>query len=462
MASITATEIVGATGGRIICGDPNAIFSGVSIDSRTIKSNELFVPLKGQRFDGHDFLLDALRGGSGALVSTPPVEPPRGRTLILVKNTLRALQDLARAVRLKSGIKVVGITGTNGKTTTKEIAAAILGIRNKVLKTSGNLNNHIGLPLSLLRVEPDDAFGILEMGASIQGDIRDLCAIALPEYGVITNVGMGHLEGFGDLATVRGTKLELFEAVRVLAVNGDDAFLMEGVRERLRNVNGRTVIPFGIFNREGVFADEIELGEKDSRFRVVFADGRSIHLRLPVPGRFNIYNALAAAAIAGALGAGPEEIRQGIESFAGVPMRLELREFSGATVISDVYNANPLSMEEAVKELVRLRKKRAIAVLGDMLELGSYAEEAHRKLGRWMAGLPVDIFVAVGPLMASAAEEFRGCRGRAITAPDSAAARNVLCGLWAEGDTVLVKGSRGMRMERVLKPGPGEEDGSAV
>ncbi len=465
MATIAVREILSATGGRLICGDTDAtVFTGVSIDSRSIADGELFVALKGERFDGHDFFMDAMKKGKGAVVSIPPAVPPKGKAVIHVRNTLKALQDIARYERTKRRITVIGITGTNGKTTTKELIASILGMRHRVTKNFGNLNNQIGLPLSLIRIGDGDEFAVVEMGASIRGDIKELCDIALPDYGVITNIGPAHLEGFGDIATVRSTKLELYDAVKTIAVNADDGLLMEGVSGRKLKGGGPDVITFGMSESADIYAKDAVLEEGRSLFSLCLGSA-CIDIALRIGGRFNIYNALAATSVCSALGAGPEEIKQGIESFEGVPMRLEFKELFGATVISDVYNANPASMEEAVKEMVRLRRTRTVAVLGDMLELGAYAEEAHRKLGKWMAGLPVDVFIAVGTLMARAAEEFSAARKSSsgvFEASTSDVARDILRNLCGEGDTVLVKGSRSMNMERVLGDGASKEVRNAL
>ncbi|HTR45623.1 MAG TPA: UDP-N-acetylmuramoyl-tripeptide--D-alanyl-D-alanine ligase [Thermodesulfovibrionales bacterium] len=459
MATLSVHEILEATGGRLIHGNLDAVFSGLSTDSRIVRRGELFIPLKGDRFDGHDFLGDALRDGAGALVSAPPTEPAEGKVMILVENTLRALQDIARFIRTKSGITVIGVTGTNGKTTTKELIASILGISHRTLKSEGNLNNHIGLPLSLAKITPGDKFAVVEMGASMKGDIRELCQIAVPDLGVITNVGLGHLEGFGTIEGVRSTKLELFDAVKTIAVNADDSFLMEGVLEKEQGPERPAVITFGLSEGAGVSARDIALEERRSVFTLCTERGGCSGTTLPVSGLFNIYNALAAASVCFALGIAPADIKEGIECFPGVPMRLEVKDFSGVTVISDVYNANPVSMEEAVRELVRLRRGRAIAVLGDMLELGGYAESAHRRLGRWMAETAVDVFIAVGPLMEMAAAEFSRGRGRTLTVSDSSEAGSALHAVCREGDTLLVKGSRGMLMEKVFD---GWEEGPTV
>lgn len=442
MGELNINELLEATGGRLIYGGSDT-FSGVSIDSRTIREGELFVALKGPNFDGHNFLAAALERGAGALVSSKPEAEFKGKSVIYVRDTLSAMQDMARYERLRRKVIVIGITGTNGKTTTKELTASILGVRHRVLKSSGNLNNQIGLPLSLLRGETEEEFAVMEMGASVKGDIKELCEIARPDYGVITNIGPGHLEGFGSLEMVRGTKLELFDAVKTVVLNADDEFLMKGVSGR----GAAKIMTFGIDSPADVYARDIELEAGGSVFTLCLGNKKNIGLRLNLSGRFNIYNALAAAAVCDALGTDPTDIKKGLESFSGVPMRLELKAVRGATVISDVYNANPASMEEALKELSRLRKKRAIAVLGDMLELGAYAEKAHRKIGAMMSGFKVDIFIAVGPMMSKAAEEFSQENNKVMVVSDAVEAGRLLSEIAAEGDTILFKGSRGMNME---------------
>lgn len=449
MWTLKINDLLEATGGKLLFGNSNGI-KGISIDSRTIKEGELFVALKGARFDGHDFLGEALNRGSGAIVSVPPAAPPRGKAIIHVANTLGALQNIAKYLRKKRGIPVVGITGSNGKSTTKEMTASVLGTRYKVLKNTGNLNNEVGLPLSLLSLTEDHGVAVLEMGASAPGDIKELCEVALPEYGVLTNIGPAHLEGFRSLEAVRATKLEMLDFVSTLAVNADDAFLMEG----LEHFKGR-LIKYGTDGSHNVYATDVELGERGSAFTLNM-DGSSSRVKLGIAGQINIINALGAAAVGMAFGLDIESISSGLEGFEGIPMRFEIRDYDGATVISDVYNANPASMEEALKELVRLRKRRAVAVLGDMLELGSYAEIAHRKLGAWMAGFPVDLFIGVGPLMKIAAEEFSSRNKPSVVVENAEEAKRILKERYLEGDTILIKGSRGMQMEIVLSGNGGQ------
>jgi UDP-N-acetylmuramoyl-tripeptide--D-alanyl-D-alanine ligase len=450
MGRLTTEEILQSTGGKVL-GGRTGKFSGISIDSRTIREGELFIALKGEKFDGHAFVDKALQSGAGALVQYPPSGMPPGKTVIEVKDTLLALQDIARFLRMKSALPVIGVTGTNGKTTTKELLSSIFGQRQKVLKTTGNLNNHIGLPLCIGRMEGDEDIMVLEMGSNRRGDIRQLCEIALPDICVITNVAPAHLEGFGSLEAVRDTDLEILHYAKIAAVNSDDTFLIEGIK----SYEGR-MITYGLKNRADVFAKDVMLGTRGSGFKLCFSDKRMISVNLQLSGSFNIYNALAAASVADSMGMSLEEIKNGLESFGGVPMRLEIRDMKGAILIYDVYNANPASMEEALKELVRLKRKRTIAVLGDMLELGAYAEEAHRKLVSLASDLNIDLLVAVGTEMKRASAEFRG---QVYKVQDAESARPVLEDLCGEGDAVLVKGSRGMQMEKVLWESAACEEG---
>ena len=444
MAVLTIEDIIAAAGGTIIRRNAGS-FAGVSIDSRNIQEGELFVALKGGRFDGHDFLPQALEKGSGAIVHVLQTAPREDKTIIQVPDTLKALQDIARFSRIKKDIPVVAVTGSNGKTTTKELTASILGTQYRILKNTGNLNNHIGLPLSLTKISDEDQIIVLEMGASAPGEIRELCGIAVPDYGILTNISRAHLEGFHDMQTVRKTKLELLETVRVVVVNADDRFLMEGI-----HVSGfqGAIMRYGIETPADIRATNITLCEQGSAFHLHFGENQFVEVNAHISGMFNIYNLLAAASIGYLFHIDPENIKKAIDSFTGVPMRLEFREINGIKIISDMYNANPASMEVAIKELARIRKGRSIAVLGDMLELGSYEEEAHRELGRCMSELSIDIFLAVGTRMAFAASAFRGSV-YILNNPEEAG--RFLRNIWGTGDTVLIKGSRGMHMERVLE-----------
>ncbi|MGE5239446.1 MAG: UDP-N-acetylmuramoyl-tripeptide--D-alanyl-D-alanine ligase [Chloroflexota bacterium] len=445
VASLTPQRLNEIVGGKIL-HEGSEPFSGVSIDSRTMRPGELFVALKGDRFDGHDFLDLALRTGAGAITEGSH-SCPEGKTVILVKNSLRALQDLARHVRKGFDGPVVGVVGSNGKTTTKELVSSMLCARFEVLRTPGNHNNHIGMPLAMARCPENAGVMVLEMGTNRPGDVAELCGIAEPDIGVITNIGSEHLEGFGSLGAVRDAELEILPYLKQVVVNADDAFLMEGIDGSFSGA----VRTFGVVSPLAtVTARDIVFLEGTTRFTLC-ADGASIQVTSHLSGRFNLYNCLAAASAALSVGLALDEVKKGIESFRGVEMRFGLEHRHGATFLNDVYNANPSSMEEAVKELERFaassRYGRAIAVLGDMLELGDYAEEAHKSLGRRLSRSPVALFIGVGPLMSLAVSGFDG---KGIALADSEEAGAYLNGTVREGDIVLVKGSRGMRMERVL------------
>jgi UDP-N-acetylmuramoyl-tripeptide--D-alanyl-D-alanine ligase len=444
METITIEDVIAATEGKTITRDQET-FSGVSTDSRSIQKGELFIALRGKNFDGHDYMQKALDRGNGAVVDMKQAFPVPGKTIIAVHDTLRALQDIAHHMRMKRDIPVIAITGSNGKTTTKELVATVLGTEHEVLKNSGNLNNQIGLPLSLTKIRDTDTIVVLEMGASAPGDIQALCTIAAPSFGVLTNINATHLESFKTLETIRKTKLELLGSVSTVVANADDLFLMEGIKQS--GYRGE-VITYGIDQEADVRAADIRLHDTGSRFQILFKDREPLWINTKISGMFNIYNVLAAASVGYLLDIDPFHIKDGIESFAGVPMRLQLREMNGMLVIGDMYNANPASMEAALRELVRISKGRTIAVLGDMLELGTYSEEAHRKIGRLLSELSVDVFIATGPLMSFAVSEYTG---KAFVARTSEDARNLLRGIYKAGDTILIKGSRGMRMERVME-----------
>ncbi len=447
-------DIVKATGGRVLSKGPDA-FSSISIDSRTIKDGELFLCLRGQRFNGHDFLGESLKVARGAIIDEQRIEDSfKDRTIVLVQDTLRALQALATYLRKRSIKNLIAITGSNGKTTTKELLWHILSRRGTAFKNEGNLNNEIGLPLSMINNVSrygDAHYGIFEMGASRPGDIRELCEIARPDYGVITNIGHAHLEGMAGLEGVFRTKAEMADFVKVLFINGDDRYL-----ERLKTNTDYKIITFGLGKDCSVRAEDIRLEDRGSRYKLIAAlqtlssKGLSVKtdIRLSIPGMGNLYNSLAVAAVSLYLDSPLETVKEGLEDFRGIKLRLEIKEIDGVNFIVDAYNANPDSMKNALKELLRLKNKRAIAVLGDMLELGPYSEELHRELGRLLSSEGVDIFLAVGPEMKKAAQEAKAIEVHSLETVEEAG--RLLSVILRPGDTVLIKGSRLMAMERVM------------
>ncbi len=432
---------------------------GVSIDSRTIREGELFVAIKGDRFDGHDFVSEAIKKGAwGALVERSAFESRYEslgglRNILPVEDTVFALQEISAMHRKKYSIPVVGITGSNGKTTTKEMLACILKRHGPVLKNEGNLNNHIGVPLTLLKLDQNHWSAAIEMGMSGEGEIDALARITAPAVGVITNIGPAHLEFLGNTDAVALAKAELLEHVRpggVAVLNADDRYF-----GMLRNKCGGRVVSFGIEHEADVSARNIR-PERDYTDFALVAEGSRADVRLRAVGRHNVYNALAAAAAAIAAGMPLDAVKGGLEDFLPVSMRSELRQVKERTVLADCYNANPGSTAAALETLASLRpeKKKAVAVLGDMLELGAAAVEAHREAGRRAARLGVDVLITVGPLARSMKEGALGAgmrKDRVFEAASTAQAAALLREHTGPGDVVLIKGSRGMKMEKILE-----------
>jgi UDP-N-acetylmuramoyl-tripeptide--D-alanyl-D-alanine ligase len=432
--------------------------TGVSIDSRNIKEGELFVALKGDRFDGHDFVPDAIRNGAwGALVVRSALEKKSSslgglKNIIPVEDTLSALQKMSWMHRKKFSIPIVGITGSNGKTTTKEMLALILKQNGPVLKNEGNLNNHIGVPLTLLKLNAGHRAGVVEMGMSAAGEIDALARLINPTIGVITNIGPAHLEFFGSMDKVAEAKGELLDNLKPEAtavLNADDPFLGT-LRSRF---NGR-IVTFGIRNKSNVSASSVRQ-ELDHTDFTITAEGSAANVRLYAVGTHNIYNALAAAASATALGVPIDAVKSGLDDFSPVAGRSEIKEIEGRTVFADYYNANPASMDAAIRTLVSLATgRRSVAVLGDMLELGAAGASAHRAAGRIVAQSGVSVLVTFGKLakhIAEGALEAGMPNDRVLEAPTHAGAAQLIRKLSSPGDVVLIKGSRGMKMEKILE-----------
>ncbi len=428
---------------------------GYSIDSRTVKSGELFFAIVGPRLDGHEFVKAAVAGGVVAAVVAKggAAKYPDSPALIRVKDTTRALQDLGAHVRRARPLPVVGITGSAGKTTAKEMTAAVLGQRFRVLKSEGNLNNAYGLPLMLLRLREDQEAAVLEMGMSYKGEIARLVEIADPDIGAILNVLRVHLEHFGSLEKIAAAKGELFRGMRREAVavyNADDRLVA-----RLGRAFAGETVPYGVEAAKAVVrADEIGIdGVSGSRFVLRRGPDR-LPIRLALPGRHNVYNALAAASIGFATGLSADEIRRGLESARPASMRGVLHRLkSGIEILDDSYNSNPAAMERALESLRTASPRgRRVLVSGDMLELGDYGRPAHARLGRQAAASGIDLFVAVGPLSARAADAARAAGAPEVRHfPDSEEAASYVASAVRPGDLVLVKGSRGMKMERVVR-----------
>lgn len=451
MAAFRLDEVARITGGRLLQGPPSLIFRSYSIDSRTIVPGELFFAVPGRR-DGHDFVRDAAgKGAAGAVVSRPLAGSDPGFGLVEARDTVTALQDLARAALLRRPVKIVGITGSVGKTTTKEFTAALLSSRYRILRSEGNFNNHLGLALSLLRLEPEHEAAVLEMGMSAAGEIAALTRIAPPDVAVITNVGPVHMQFFASLEDVARAKREILDGAAkgaAAVLNGDDPL----VRKMAAGWRGRTVT-FGLGPACDVRAEDVrrrgyegldltlKYGREEARVRFMFVN------EALVP------NLLAAAAVCLAFGLGLEDITPAIPALRPFPMRGVLEETFGIRLYDDSYNSNPRALEAALRSLAGLPAGRKVAVLADMLELGEGEQALHRQAGKTAAESGWDVLVAVGPLADFIAEGAAGAgmdKAAIHRFPDADAAAERIADIIRPGDLVLVKGSRGMRTEKII------------
>lgn len=456
---LTVEEILQATRGKLLQGNENT-FQGISTDSRTVLEGELFIALKGARFDGHYYALEALKKNAGGLLIDEDRlgdirrNGYRSRAVIAVKDTLAALGDIARSWRRKYKTPVVALTGSNGKTTTKEMIAACLETTFPILKTKGNLNNLIGVPLTLLGLTEKERVVVLEMGMNVPGEIRRLTEIAEPDVGLITNIQSVHLEGVGTLEKLKEEKGELYRKMRrdgTILVNQDDARVVD-----LASDYPGQKITLGIEHPAEVMAKEIQLQGAEGTSFTLILEGEVVEIHLPLLGRQFIPNALSAMAVACLFGVEVKEAKRALENFQPFPMRMEVVPLQGGkTVINDAYNANPYSMEFALETLVEVKGKgRAIAVLGDMLELGSFEHEAHQRIGQKVSQLSIDFLLAMGEqasVVLESAVRYGFPKERALRVESHSEAASLLRQITREGDWILVKGSRRMTMEKIIE-----------
>jgi UDP-N-acetylmuramoyl-tripeptide--D-alanyl-D-alanine ligase len=431
--------------------DHNAVAQGYSIDSRTLQPGELFLAVKGERMDGHDFVEQALGKGAVAAVVRKdqlPRYPVRTR-LIAVDDTLVALQTLAAAVRRLWAKPLIGVTGSVGKTTTKEAIAHLLSTRFRVLKSEGNFNNHFGLPLMLLKLEPGHEAAVIELGMSHPGEIAALARIAQPEIGVVTCVAPVHLEFFKSVAEIARAKYELIESLPAGAtavLNADDEY----VSQFGRDFHGK-VITFGMRASADVRAENIEpCGPAGSVFDIVVGSCRETAV-LPLVGKHNVYNALAAVAVALERGLTPSEAVAALFTLTPADKRGQVLQLGNITVINDCYNSNPKALEAMVDALAAMPAKRRIVVAGEMLELGPTGEELHRQCGCHIAEKRIDVLVGVRGLAQHMVEAARkaGTPAEFVASPEEA-------GQWLvrearDGDVILLKASRGVKLEKALE-----------
>ncbi|SPE44163.1 UDP-N-acetylmuramoyl-tripeptide--D-alanyl-D-alanine ligase [Candidatus Sulfotelmatobacter sp. SbA7] len=440
-------EFLGATGEF----DHKALALGYSIDSRTIRAGELFFAVKGERMDGHDFAARALEKGAAAAVVGKDrlARYPVITGLLAVDDTLTALQTLGTAVRRLWGKPLVGVTGSTGKTTTKDAIAHVLSQRFRVLKSEGNFNNHFGLPLMLLKLEPEHDVAVIEMGMSHGGEIAALAKIAQPEIGVVTNVAPVHLEFFASVADIARAKYELIAALSASGtaiLNADDEY----VSQFGRDFHGKVVL-YGMKPSADVRAENVaSRGASGSVFDVV-AGGCRDRATLALVGIHNVYNALAAVAVGLERGLTPSEAVGALATLTPADKRGQVVQVGNITVINDCYNSNPKALDAMVDTLAAMPAKRRIVVAGEMLELGPAGEDMHRQSGQHMAGQRIDWLVGVRGLAQPMVEAARaaGIRAEFVATPEEA-------GEWLirearDGDVVLLKASRGVKLERALE-----------
>lgn len=430
--------------------DPHAVSGGYSIDSRTIQPGELFFAIHGERLDAHDYVEAALsKGALAAVVRRDQVARFSSKThLLTVDDTLVALQHLAVAVRRRWGKPVIGVTGSAGKTTTKEIIAHVLATRHRVLKSQANLNNHFGLPLQLLKLEPEHDIAVIEMGMSHAGEITALAKLAQPNCGVVTMVAPVHLEFFDSIAGIARAKYELIESLPaggIAVLNADDAY----VSQFGRDFHGKVVM-FGLHTLADVVAENIEpLQPVGSAFDLVTNRDR-VPATLPLLGEHSIYNALAGVAVGLQYGVTPQDAAESLTSLSAGDKRGEVLEYAGATIINDCYNSNPKALDSMVRSLAQMAAQRRVVVAGEMLELGPSGESMHRDCGQHMGNYGVDFVLGVQGLARFIVEGAAAANvdGEFVATPEEAG--EWLRGNVKSGDVVLLKASRGVRIERAL------------
>jgi len=444
---VRVTEFLSATGEF----DHKSVAQGYSIDSRTVRPGELFFAVQGERLDGHDFVQQALeKSASAAVVRKDQLARyPVKTRLLAVDDTLTALQTLATAVRRLWGKPLIGVTGSTGKTTTKEAIAHVLSTRFRVLKSEGNFNNHFGLPLTLLKLEPEHELAVIEMGMSHAGEIAALAKIAQPEIGVVTNVAPVHLEFFESIAGIARAKYELIESLPAggtAVLNADDEY----VSQFGRDFRGK-VVRYGLQLSADVRAENVQpRGAEGSAFDVVVGNCREKAV-LPLVGTHNVYNALAAVAVGLERGLSLAQAAGALASLTPADKRGQVVKLGNITIINDCYNCNPKALEAMVDTLAAMPAKRRIVVAGAMLELGRSGDDLHRKAGEHIARRKIDLLLGVrgqAQYMVEAARD-AGMRAEFVNTPEEA-------GEWLvrearDGDVVLLKASRGVQLERALE-----------
>lgn len=446
MDRLFASKIADAVGGKII-GNENAFVDSVVTNSKDVKKNSLFVPIKGERFDAHGFINEAFKNGASiSLAEKIPNEGYLG-TVIKVEDSLQALQKLAEYYRLKFNIPVIGVTGSVGKTTTKEMIAYALEEKFNVKKTLENFNGQIGVPLTVFSIDKNTNVAVIEMGMNQFGEMERICKVARPNIAVINNIGISHIENLYTRENILKEKLHItdyFESNDILIVNGDNDVLSNF------NFKNQKVISFGIKNNCSCMAKNVEFFEDSTEFEVQYKDINE-KIILPTIGVHNVYNALAAIVVANELSVEMDLVKLGLSKYRSLSMRQQIYTFGKIDLIDDSYNASPDSMKSAIDILkLKAKDKKSIAILGDMLELGDKAVESHIEVGKYAADNNVDVLITVGELSENMN---RGAKENLVIKNFSSsddAAKFIIENLPSKC-SILVKGSRGMKMDSIVK-----------
>ena len=440
---MTINDILTATKGKLIGNiDTNVSIENFCTDSRNIEPNSLYIPLIGEKFDGHDFIIDSFK--KGAIISLTSKNISTDKPLILVKDTLKALQDIAKYHRLNQNIPVIALTGSVGKTTTKDMLHAVLSKKYNVLKTEGNFNNHIGVPKTLLRLDNHN-MAIIEMGMNHSGELSVLSNITLPDLAIINNIGYSHIGNLGSRENILKAKLEIIDGLAQngkLVINNDDEYL-----SKLKNDN---LIKFGIKNASNLTAYDIEIDDTTTNFKVDI-DNQTYDFILPLPGEHFVYNALAAITVGSIYGVAPSDIIDALKNMTFTKMRMDIIEKNSIKIINDAYNASPDSMKASLNSLIAIKGDRKIAVLADMLELGEFSKSIHFEIGKSIDKEKIDYVWAYGK---DSIEIINGALNSGIKNTkffnDKEELIKELKELLQPNDCVLVKGSRGMKMDEVV------------
>jgi len=457
MQGIKLDEVLKAINGELSREKSNissVIINDISIDSRQINGGELFFALKGENFDGHDFVDEALnKGAAGAVVQKDKALSHSGKGfMIKVNSPLSALQRLSNYYRKKCGYRVVAVTGSTGKTTTKDMLGSILNRSFSARKTEGNYNNEIGLPLTLMSFDETTEVAVIEMGMRGLGEIAQLAEIAEPELGIVLNVGEVHIETLGSRENIARAKSELISFLPqtgTAVLNADDPFV-----SKMHRLTEAEVVFFGIEKKADIEASEVSVSDLEGTIFELNTPSGKINIKLPIPGRHFVYNALAAAAAAVKVGADLNSIKEGLENFESSSLRMKIKNVAGITLINDTYNANPVSVCAALDTLAAVNTTgRRIVVLGDMLELGFKSDDAHRKIGNYLLKKGIDALFTIGNnarLISDEALKKGMCREHIYHAGEKERAVEKIIEFVKPHDILLFKASRGIKLEDVV------------